>query len=406
MQILVAGVDETLYAELEQAASALGAPRIVLRSAEPRLAAQAARHWRPALVVLELPVELRRLKLAIDELRLAVPEGVVVAAFRPEALASSASESAVLIEALRLGASDFLRRPVSTADLLQLCERFSRSAAEPAVELGQVVAFISNKGGVGKSTLCMNAACELARRYPQEVLVIDASLQLGVCASLLDVQPRATLFDAARQQDRLDVELLRRLATPHPCGVDLLAAPHKATEAAEITDAVMAQVVALARRSYRVVLVDTFPLLERVVMTVLDLADRCYVVLENVVPTLQGASRLLGLLEELGCPAERQRVVLNRFRRGGGCLPARDVAAHLNRPVDFVVPYDIRMVVSGNLGIPLVLRAGWFSSTVRRLRQLARDIEQGCASDSAFDDKLATEVKQWPGGAALHVEAS
>jgi pilus assembly protein CpaE len=377
MQILVAASDATLFEELEQAAAALRLPQLLLRQAEPRRAAQAARQWRPAVVVLELSPSLRELKLAIEELRLASPEVAVVAAFRPEALAALPSESAVLIEALRLGVNDFLRRPASAADVSQLYERFAHPAAGPRATPGRVVAFVSNKGGVGKSTLCVNTACALARLYPQQVLLIDASLQLGVCDSLLDLEPRATLTDAARQQDRLDVELLRRLATPHASGVDLLAAPRTAVEAAEVNDAVMTQVLALARRTYRVVLVDTFPLLERVVTAVVDVADRCYVVLENVVPTLQGASRLLRLLEELGCPAERLRVVVNRFRRGAGCLLPQDIAQQLNRPVDFVVPHDRRMVASANLGTPLVLRGGWFSTTTRRLRQLAHDIE-GC----------------------------
>lgn len=373
LPMLVASSDGALYEELQQAIAAASLPQRVLHCVEPRLAAQAARQWIPALAVLELQ-ELRGLKLLIDELRLAVPELVVVAAFRPEELAALPSESAVLIEALRLGVNDFLRRPVSAADVAQLLERFSRPAAgRPAVS-GRVATFVSNKGGVGKSTLCVNAACALARRYPQQVLLIDASLQLGVCDSLLDIEPRATLTDVARQQERLDAELLRHLATPHPCGLDLLAAPRTALEAAEVTDGVVTQVLTLARRTYRLVLVDTFPLLERVVTAVLDLADCCYVVLENVVPTLHGAARLLQLLEELGCGAERQRLVLNRFRRGSGCLPPRDVAERLGRQVDFLVPYDRKIILSGNLGIPLVLRGGWFSTTRRRLCRIAADI--------------------------------
>ena len=45
---------------------------------------------------------------------------------------------------------------------------------------------------------------------------------------------------------------------------------------------------------------------------VLDFSDRVYVVLENVVPTLQGAVKFVKLLDGLGLPRERQRIVLNR----------------------------------------------------------------------------------------------
>src|SRR5205085_1192326 len=79
--------------------------------------------------------------------------------------------------------------------------------------------------GVGKSTISVNLACGLATRHPERVLLLDASLQMGVCATMLDLQPEASLTDAAQERDRLDEVLLRQLATPHPCGLHLLPAP-------------------------------------------------------------------------------------------------------------------------------------------------------------------------------------
>ncbi len=63
--------------------------------------------------------------------------------------------------------------------------------------LGRVVTFISNKGGVGKSTLAVNAAVGLALRHPGRVLLVDGSIQMGVAAALLNVQPETTF--ATRQ---------------------------------------------------------------------------------------------------------------------------------------------------------------------------------------------------------------
>jgi len=64
----------------------------------------------------------------------------------------------------------------------------------------------------------VNVSCALARRHPGRVLLVDASLQLGMAASMLDLTPAATLTDAVRERERLDVTLIRQLATPHECG--------------------------------------------------------------------------------------------------------------------------------------------------------------------------------------------
>ena len=188
--------------------------------------------------------------------------------------------------------------------------------------------------------MAVNAACGLALRHPDRVLLVDLSIQMGVCASMLDLRPPATIIDAVRQRDRLDETLLRQIAAVHSSGLHLLAAPAGAVEAAEIDDEAVARLLTLARRTYDFVIVDTFPMLDRVMIAVLDFSDRVYVVLENVVPTLQGAVKFVKLLDGLGVGRERQRIVLNRQTSLPGSLPPADVARHLGREVNHVLPAD------------------------------------------------------------------
>ena len=95
---------------------------------------------------------------------------------------------------------------------------------------------------MGKSTTAVNAAVGLAVRHPERVLLIDASLQMGVCASLLDLTPATSLTDVVREKDRLDETLIRQLAVPHKSGLHLLAAPADAVEAGDIDDEVMSRI--------------------------------------------------------------------------------------------------------------------------------------------------------------------
>src|SRR5205814_4235718 len=103
-------------------------------------------------------------------------------------------------------------RPLSATELRAVLDRlFSRLPGTAAGVQGRVAAFLSNKGGVGKSVLAVNVACALALRHPDEVLLIDTSLQLGACALMLDLKPTTSIVDAVRERDRLDTTLLRHL---------------------------------------------------------------------------------------------------------------------------------------------------------------------------------------------------
>src|SRR5207244_13167838 len=126
---------------------------------------------------------------------------------------------------------DFIRRPLSTTELRAVLDRlFSRqSGAAPAAQ-GRVSAFLSNKGGVGKSTLAVNVACGLALRHPDDVLLIDASLQVGNCAFMLDLKPVTSIVNALRERDRLDKTPLRHLTLPHGSRKRLVGGPRHRPE--------------------------------------------------------------------------------------------------------------------------------------------------------------------------------
>jgi pilus assembly protein CpaE len=383
----VLAADGALRDEMEAALRGLRQSPPAYFASDLREALQAAASRDPQWIVLELGTDVRLLRTAAQELALAAPSASLVAAWNDEPLASDVASSAPLIEAVRCGVRDFLRRPISSTELDDLLQRLDRAgprtAVPPGTARGGLYAFISNKGGVGKSTLAVNAACALARRHPQRVLLVDASLQLGVCAAMLDLQPRTTLADAAAERDRLDTTLLRQLASAHRCGLDLLAAPPDAVAAARIDDELLARVLTLARRCYDYVVVDTFPVLDRLVTTLLDAVDRAYVVMDNLVPTLLGAARLLTLLAELGLSPQRIRLVLNRYRRGAGRLSRIDAANYLQRPIDLLVPSSERLVQSVNTGQPYALSAGRWRALGRALQRLADDLEQAASAGAS-----------------------
>lgn len=375
--------DPQLQGELETAVSSLGEAQPRLRFAADRHALlELVRSRSPGLVLASLgdaPGEVIQLA---RELTTSAPPVPVAAVFRPHGFRDEATESNVLIDALRAGVRDFLRRPISTAELRTLLANLAAGngqvPAGSSLALGRVVTFVSNKGGVGKSTLAVNTAVGLARRHPGRVLLIDGSLQMGVAAALLDARPDSTLSDAAAERDRLDGTMLRQMATPTQYGVHLLAAPADAVEALEVDDTLISRIITLGRKSYDYVIVDTFPMFDRVVVATLDLSDRAYVVLENVVPTLLGAVRMLDVLERIGFAASRQSLVVNRLQRVAGSLSLADVAARLNRPIDHVFPFDRRVIEAANSGEPIGARTagmGW-SGFRRALERLVDELEQ------------------------------
>ena len=354
------------------------------------------------LVLAEFTAQPKQLTSLVHQCRTASPDTAVAAILRPEGFAENVSESAVLIEAMRGGVCDFLYRPISTSDLRRLLRQRAALDAPPPPQRrrqGRVVSFVSNKGGVGKSTLAVNAGVAIARGGLQKVLLIDGSIQMGVGSALLDLRPTATLTDLARESERLDATMIAQSTAIHSSGLHLLAAPADAVEAMEIDDVVMARIITLARQSYDVVIVDTFPMFDRIVIAVLDLSDRVFIVLENVVPTLLGGVRLLEVLERVGVPEARQSLVVNRFQRIAGSLSIEEVAERLGRSIEHVLPFDKRVIAAANSGRPIAANPLRFSRFSRSMQQLADAV--AAITDDDQRQHVPGDTRPEPNGSSL-----
>lgn len=376
IQTLLLTHDPGLVAELSDFISNPGDDvRIVLHVEEDERRAVRHATERPIdLLLMELGQDLGAAKRIASELRGVDHPPVLVATYRRQEFESDDTLSAGLVELLRSGIRDFLDRPLSRPDLRELIEREVLAGQEAAPRrVGKVLSFVGSKGGVGKSTVAVNTAVGLCRSG--SVLLVDASIQHGVAADLLGLRPEATLADAAREVERLDGQLLAGLVSEHASGLHLLAAPANAIEAAAVDESIISRVLAVARKSYDYVVVDTFPLLDGVTLAILDLSRLTFTVLNDSGPTISGTAELLSVLEKVGVDRASTRVVLNRTHPGRGLgITPEDVATRLDRPVDHVVPYSKSVLTAANSGKPRFLSLARMGGWKRALQRIVRDV--------------------------------
>ena len=380
LRVLIVASDRALEEEFRSALSRVPDRQGTLYYADThRDAVEAARRRQPNLILIEIDRPAGEIANLVKELQEQSPESAIAGAFTPDRLEQGQSEGATIIELLRAQVRDFLRRPLSTTELRVVLDRLFSRLPGPASSTaqGRVAAFLSNKGGVGKSTLAVNVACGLALRHPDDVLLVDTSLQVGTCAMLLDLKPTTSIVDAIRERDRLDKTLLRHLTLRHGSGLRLLAAPVDALEGVEVDDEAISRILNMARRSFKYVIVDTFPMLDSVLMTTLDVTDVAFIVVQGLAPAVAGTARLLPVLEGLGLPASRQRLILNyNYKPFLGNLQPSDIANRLQRMLDYVVPYEGRVLTSMNTGSPHILHTRRWERFGRTLNHLVDDLDR------------------------------
>lgn len=376
-QILIIASDAGLEVEFEAALGGIKKWSPIAHFADDiRQGIEAARNRRPEIVVIEMQRDLEALKRLAEDVSTASPESLIVATYRRELFGPDDNEGAILIAAMRSRVADFLRRPLSSSEVQQLLDRAFQTAPRHQKDLGRVLSFVSNKGGAGKSTVSVNTAVALAQNHPDEVLLIDVSLQLGVAAMMLDINPKTTIVDAIQESHRLDETLFRQITVPTPLGLHILAAPPDAVEASHVDEDGFSRILSLARRSYKYVVVDTYPMLDGVIMASLDLSDLVFTIFHATVPSVHGTAHFVNVLRKVGVSEGRLRIVLNyTFPNVPGRLRVDDVVDRLGRDVDFVFPYNKRILTALNTGRPYALTAGKRMGWGRVLNRVVKEIE-------------------------------
>ena len=332
---------------------------------------------KPDLAFFDITNEMDEALRTIPSLREGAPETRLVAVYNPLQIPDNVLLSDLFLKAMRSGFFDFLRAPVSPQDLARIIDRARGSAAEAGQEAGlpgTIISMVSSKGGVGKTAIAVNLASTLAQQAPGEVVIVDASFDLGNTREFLALDPEHNFYDAYMQREKLDRDMLIGLMTQHqPSGIYLMDSPRKVEQMVAIQDHGVTQVLLALRKSFRYIIVDTVPILSPILLAVGDLSKYILVVTEALVPTIKGTRALVDILHEAGYDMTRMRIILNRFTRFSGNIEPHLVTESLGHGIDFLLPYDRRLHEAANRGVPYCV---WHSNTTfaQGIQRIAREV--------------------------------
>ncbi len=298
------------------------------------------------------------------------------------AQSDSVDERIALLDA---GADDVMARPIDDLELAArvdglLIRTPAQLVVAPIIQAPtngarpagpRLMAFFAAHGGVGTTTLAVNAAVRLANRGAASVALLDLDPWWGQVATHMDLAPRATIVDLAKDLiSSHDVDLVRSYGLHHPAGVSVYTSPSRPDETTVLTQDQVELVLEALRASYDYVVVDGGSTIDERAQVLHARADRVVVVVTPEIPAVRATRMLLEQMSEYEAPSERQVLVLNHIF-AASIVKRDDLKRSLQAPIDVEIPYDpIIYLKAVNEGIPLMLSAA-NSAPAAAIRRLA-----------------------------------
>ena len=279
----------------------------------------------------------------------------------PIVLTTTAADTEQKVLGLRAGADDVLVHPVHPDELLaRVGALLARVPSGEAGGRGHILAFYGAKGGVGTTTIAINAAIALGRELKRKTALVDGKLQFGDHRVFLDLDAGSRSIIDVVQSVAIDEDLLRSAMVRYSSAIDLLLAP-PSPETAELVSGEahhMATILDHLRRMYEYVVVDLDQRLDETTLDVITMSDRLFVIMTADLACLKNVRLLVHALDQLGVPDEHVQLVLNRSTAFTG-IGAADAERAVGRRVEHKIANDYRRAVVGlNSGTPVMMGKG------------------------------------------------
>lgn len=276
----------------------------------------------------------------------------------PTILVGQDSDAQILRQAMRAGARDFFPLSMAAGELPAAIARIVNEKALEAAT-ARFTAVINARGGAGSSFIAANLAHVLTAQGALRVALVDQDMQFGTLPLYFDMQPNGGLLKAVANVEMLDTPALEAHMLKHPSGLHVLgtAADHLVLPG-EVPDKKFQALLRLLGRSYEQVVLDLPRQIDALTAAAIQQADRIAVVVQQSLPHLREAKRIIDLLRrEFEVPAERIVIVVNRWDKRSS-VTWGDIKQTLPDYALLPVRNDYaRVAESANLGVPILSAA-------------------------------------------------
>jgi pilus assembly protein CpaE len=330
--------------------------RIVGESSFGTVASSWAHQLRVDVVIVAIDEPIARALKTVEQLTTGAASWPVIAV-------SARNDREIMRKAMLAGARDYMILPAPEDDLrksvIRVYQREHERQRAPADKdrhtgYGTIITVFGVKGGIGKTTTAVNVAAGIAQGTKHHVALVDADLQFGDCAMMLDIVPERTIAEAVAEADPETPHVIDSYLMEHASHLSLLAAPTNPSAADRVTPEDVGRVLKSLAATKDFIIVDTSPQIDAVTALAIDLSSIVLVMVTPEIPFIRRTGAALALLENAGYTRDKVKLLVNRSGKRTE-VPNEELVAALGYPVYAEIPDDRGVARSITRGTPIVM---------------------------------------------------
>ncbi len=259
-----------------------------------------------------------------------------------------------IIKALRLGAKEFLPKPVLREDLVRVLSMLASISPENEVSQSKIITVYSNKGGIGKTTIAVNLAAELAKVTKDKVALVDLNLQLGDISTFLNLNPPFDVnYVIRRLIDKEENILIKGFEKYKDLSLYVLSDPSYIEQSESITTQQITTLFSALKKVFPYIVVDMSSSIDSISLKILDSSDWIMFTTIVNIPAIRNAQRCLNLFRSRKYPSNKVKIVINRYMENDE-IKIEDIENTLGESVYWKIPNNYFTIMEAiNKGVSI-----------------------------------------------------
>lgn len=259
-----------------------------------------------------------------------------------------------IIKALRLGAKEFLPKPVLREDLVRVLSMLASISPENEVSQSKIITVYSNKGGIGKTTIAVNLAAELAKVTKDKVALVDLNLQLGDISTFLNLNPPFDVnYVIRRLIDKEENILIKGFEKYKDLSLYVLSDPSYIEQSESITTQQITTLFSALKKVFPYIVVDMSSNIDPISLKILDSSDWIMFTTIVNIPAIRNAQRCLNLFRSRKYPSNKVKIVINRYMENDE-IKIEDIENTLGECVYWKIPNNYFTIMEAiNKGVSI-----------------------------------------------------
>jgi pilus assembly protein CpaE len=267
----------------------------------------------------------------------------------------SVNDVSLYRDMIAAGATDYLVKPPAREQLAALFEKNTGGGGTGG--LGNVIAFIGSRGGVGNTTAAVSTAWVLAEERKERTALVDLDLHFGTVALKLDTDPGNGLCEALEQPSRIDSLFIERAMIKVTDNLRILAAEAAMADPLIVDTGAIDVLLYELRRKFQWVVVDMPRFVSPLQRVILAAASRTILVCERSLAGLRDTIRVQTVLRE-HAPQSRLLLVESGAHGDRATVGKSEFEKAVGKTFDGSLSYDTKAAgAAANAGQPVPMAA-------------------------------------------------